>query len=193
MSYFLHTASPVLALDHDRSNDQGVTPGLEKPSTPYFNPCAFSPFLQRSALYPPPCCAQHHSVLICHSSHQTPSQLAHRNVIHQPCTPASFMVIFVVLDLTCSYMVSDSEEACHRRRRSVVRNRSVTLLLTSSVGACGKTSLLCSFALGEFPKEYVSLHAPLHSLSLTASEATQLVPPSLSLADHSEYPEHSYF
>ena len=23
-------------------------------------------------------------------------------------------------------------------------------------GACGKTSLLCSFALGEFPKEYVS-------------------------------------
>lgn len=24
-----------------------------------------------------------------------------------------------------------------------------------SVGACGKTSLLCAFALGEFPKEYV--------------------------------------
>lgn len=24
-----------------------------------------------------------------------------------------------------------------------------------STGACGKTSLLCSFALGEFPKEYV--------------------------------------
>ncbi len=23
-------------------------------------------------------------------------------------------------------------------------------------GACGKTSLLCCFALGEFPKEYVS-------------------------------------
>lgn len=23
------------------------------------------------------------------------------------------------------------------------------------IGACGKTSLLCSFALGEFPKEYV--------------------------------------
>ncbi|KAF8198051.1 hypothetical protein BJ912DRAFT_952887 [Pholiota molesta] len=25
----------------------------------------------------------------------------------------------------------------------------------TSTGACGKTSLLCSFALGEFPKEYV--------------------------------------
>lgn len=30
------------------------------------------------------------------------------------------------------------------------------LLTHSYVGACGKTSLLCSFALGEFPKEYVS-------------------------------------
>ena len=31
-------------------------------------------------------------------------------------------------------------------------------------GACGKTSLLCSFALGEFPKEYVSPLSPLLSL-----------------------------
>lgn len=29
----------------------------------------------------------------------------------------------------------------------------------TQTGACGKTSLLCSFALGEFPKEYVSLFA----------------------------------
>ncbi|KAI6142948.1 P-loop containing nucleoside triphosphate hydrolase protein [Pisolithus tinctorius] len=28
-------------------------------------------------------------------------------------------------------------------------------------GACGKTSLLCSFALGEFPKEYVKLCAEI--------------------------------
>ncbi|KAI9509745.1 ras family-domain-containing protein [Russula earlei] len=27
-----------------------------------------------------------------------------------------------------------------------------------SPGACGKTSLLCSFALGEFPKEYIAAH-----------------------------------
>jgi GTPase SAR1 family protein len=27
-------------------------------------------------------------------------------------------------------------------------------------GACGKTSLLCSFALGEFPKEYVRRSPP---------------------------------
>ncbi|KAG9083391.1 Rho GTPase [Ceratobasidium sp. UAMH 11750] len=26
-------------------------------------------------------------------------------------------------------------------------------------GACGKTSLLCVFAMGEFPKEYVSAHS----------------------------------
>ena len=28
---------------------------------------------------------------------------------------------------------------------------------TNTTGACGKTSLLCCFALGEFPKEYVSI------------------------------------
>lgn len=45
-------------------------------------------------------------------------------------------------------------------------------LLVYYEGACGKTSLLCSFALGEFPKEYVSLvqpttrdHSSHHSLS----------------------------
>ena len=52
---------------------------------------------------------------------------------------------------------TDQEEACHRRRWYV----GVTGLfpirsdLSSGPGACGKTSLLCSFALGEFPKEYV--------------------------------------
>lgn len=38
-----------------------------------------------------------------------------------------------------------------------------------TAGACGKTSLLCSFALGEFPKEYVSFSAffaPWHLLIL---------------------------
>ncbi len=32
-------------------------------------------------------------------------------------------------------------------------------------GACGKTSLLCSFALGEFPKEYVGPFLILLALS----------------------------
>ena len=35
-----------------------------------------------------------------------------------------------------------------------------TTLTTRFPGACGKTSLLCSFALGEFPKEYVSISSP---------------------------------
>ena len=90
-------------------------------------------------------------------------------------------------------MVSDPKEACHRWRRSAVRDRSTILFLPPSLGACGKTSLLCSFALGEFPKEYVSLHSPFHLLSLITSEATKLVPTGFSLTDSPERPEHSYF
>jgi len=50
------------------------------------------------------------------------------------------------------------------------------------VGACGKTSLLCSFALGEFPKEYVSRmfmsrvnHVPPLPLLLRANADPSLV------------------
>ena len=50
-------------------------------------------------------------------------------------------------------------------------------VLNVTTGACGKTSLLCSFALGEFPKEYVSLHTYPYSHRLIVSEATQSVTP----------------
>jgi len=32
-----------------------------------------------------------------------------------------------------------------------------------NTGACGKTSLLCTFALGEFPNEYVRNRAPFRA------------------------------
>ncbi|KAK7472995.1 Rho GTPase [Stygiomarasmius scandens] len=45
-------------------------------------------------------------------------------------------------------------ETRHSRRWHVLRFFSPQQHSLSSLGACGKTSLLCSFALGEFPKEY---------------------------------------
>jgi GTPase SAR1 family protein len=38
-------------------------------------------------------------------------------------------------------------------------------------GACGKTSLLCAFALGEFPKEYVSTRPCLLSFETKTDDA----------------------
>ena len=46
-----------------------------------------------------------------------------------------------------------------------------TTLTTRFPGACGKTSLLCSFALGEFPKEYVSILSNLPPSSVLSYHA----------------------
>lgn len=59
-------------------------------------------------------------------------------------------------------LVLDTEKAGYSRRWCVVFLSSSSpgpvssSYLLAPPGACGKTSLLCSFALGEFPKEYVS-------------------------------------
>jgi hypothetical protein len=41
------------------------------------------------------------------------------------------------------------------------------LRISAATGACGKTSLLCSFALGEFPKEYVRYEIQAFVIFLT--------------------------
>jgi GTPase SAR1 family protein len=47
-------------------------------------------------------------------------------------------------------------------------------------GACGKTSLLCVFAVGEFPQQYVSRRRIARCLSLCSA----LLCPSGAFADH---------
>jgi hypothetical protein len=77
---------------------------------------------------------------------------------------------------------TDPPKARHRRRRQVSFLPPFTFLSSLFPGACGKTSLLCSFALGRFPKEYVCFNPPFFSLTrcLLSSRnqvCTQRVPP----------------
>lgn len=67
--------------------------------------------------------------------------------------PVCFFAVLSILLLTPAHRFdgnsSSSATACTHPQSSLPFSSPHT-------GACGKTSLLCSFALGRFPKEYVS-------------------------------------
>lgn len=89
MSCFLHTASPAFTLgnNNDGNDHDQVAYSLEKPTFPYFLPCALSPFRSTVTTLrrPPPYCAPHCSALVFQSSHRTPSPLAQSKC--HPLTP----------------------------------------------------------------------------------------------------------
>ena len=100
--------------------------------------------------------------------------MASQSPVRFSAPPSSLRALF-------TFPPADSALPCSQIRRKLV---------IVGDGACGKTSLLCSFALGEFPKEYVRpvvicLHGlPLKPSRLASNPVSDAGPARASHADH---------